>query len=152
MEPPGIYRTTGSPGSSADTAARRYAAWPWRVVELRFCGVYLPAQLIRERPYNTGWIVSKDTGPSEYRASFHTSLKAEDDLAPLCPLTNIRSVRHNDADGTYLLQGLAYDLGRLQRWPQDWLCGPNDDSVTAALTRMDGWLRQRYTGDYGRSR
>lgn len=152
MEPPGLYRTVGAPGSAAALSDRKRAAWPCRVTELRFQGVYLPADLILKRPLHTGWIISKDVGATEWISEFCTSLKPDEDRAPIPPLFGIRSVRQN-ADGTYLLQGMAWDAGYLQRWEQDWLCGPGDDSVTAALRKMDPWLRQRYTGVYrGESR
>lgn len=63
----------------------------------------------------------------------------------------IRSVRKSD-EGIYLLQGTAWDAGYLQSWQQDWVCGPVDEreSVLDAVENMDGWLKQRYTGRYGR--
>ena len=124
----------------------RAAAWPGRVVELRFCGVYLPAALILRRPLHSGWIVSRDVGPNEWRADLHASL--DDDRTPINGLHEIKSIRQN-AGGTYLMQGMAWDAGYLKRWQQDWLCGPDDASVSAALQKMEHWLRQRYTGTFG---
>ena len=146
MEPPGLLRTVGAPGSVRQNSDRKQAAWPCRLVELRFCGVYLPAGLILSRPLNTGWIVSKDIDVGTWVSAFHTSLNPEQDTSPINPLT-VRSVRQN-ADGSYLLQGTAWDAGHLQDWPQDWLCGPGAEVVTSAVRKMDGWLRQRYTGAY----
>ncbi len=98
---------------------------------------------------NTGWIVSKELGAGQWGSEFFTSLRKEENKSPVQSLVLIHSVRQN-ADGTYLIQGEAWDSGFLSRWPQDWLCGPGDDTVIAALRKMDSWLRQRYTGTYGR--
>lgn len=117
------------------------------MVELRYQGMYLPANLILRRPLHTGWIVSQDTGPDEWASHLYVSLK--DERSPLNALHAIKTVLKND-DGTYLLRGKAWDAGYVERWPQDWLCGPGDDSLVTALHKMDGWLRQRYTGTFGR--
>lgn len=147
MEPPGLYRSPAAPGSDADRVARRNAAWPCRVAELRFCGVYLPADLILQHQVHTGWIVSQVA--EDWASTLYSSIK--EDRSTINPLHAIREVRKNE-DGTYLLQGMAWDVGYLQRHPQDWIVGPVDeaDSVGAAVRRMDGWLRKRYAGVYGR--
>ena len=145
-----MFRTVGSPGSVRAIADRKQAAWPCRLVELRFCGVYLPAELLLGRPLLSGWLVSQDAGVAERVCTFHTTLSAGEP-SPLNPLTvhlGDGQVRLN-MDGTYLIQGIAWDAGYLNRWPQTWLCGPGNEVVAAALQRMSAWLRSRYTGRYG---
>lgn len=149
IDPPGLHHTQGAPGSDADRVARRNAAWPCRVAELRFCGVYLPADLILKRQVRTGWIVSEIADIRVWASTLYSS--ASDARSSILEIHAVREARKND-DGTYLLQGMAWDAGYLQRHQQDWIVGPVDeaDSVGAAVRRMDGWLRKRYTGVYGR--
>lgn len=150
MEPPGLYRTVGSPGSARDLSDRRQAAWPCRLAVLRHHGVYLPAPLILRRTLYSGWMLSRDADLDIRVCSFVTSLEQDGGRSPVEPLkVRPQSVRQNP-DGTYLLQGVAWDEGYLGEWQQDWLCGPNNDVVTAAINRMAGWLAQRYTGHFGR--
>lgn len=143
IEPPGLYRSGAAPGSDAERVARRNAAWPCRVAELRFCGVYLPAALILQHQVHTGWIVSQPA--DRWASTLYSSVKEE--RSPVNPLHAIHEVRAN-ADGTYLLRGMSWDVGYLQRHQQDWIVGPVDeaDSVGAAVRKMDAWLRKRYTG------
>jgi len=145
-----MYRTTGAPGSIAAKADRRHAAWPCRLVELRFCGVYLPAELILGRPLHTGWIISRDIGIGVRVSSFFTSLDADarSHVNALTVYLGDDKVRLNQEDGTYLIQGTAWDAGHLSEWPQTWLCGPGSDVVTAAVNRMGSWLQKRYTGQF----
>ena len=145
-----MYRTVGSPGSQQAISDRKRAAWPCRLVELPFCGVYLPAELLLQRPVLSGWIVSIDSGVGERTSTFLTSLSAGDS-SPINPLTvhlGEGRVRQNQ-DGTYLLHGTAWDAVYLSRWPQAWLCGPGTEVVTAALKQMSAWLQRRYTGQFG---
>lgn len=149
MEPPGIFRTVGAPGSVRANSDRKQAAWPCRLVELRFCGVYLPSELILSRPLHTGWIVSKDTGVGERVCTFYTSADL-DGPSPVPPLTvhlGDGKVRQNQ-DGTYLIHGRSCDAGYLSEWPQTWLCGPGSEVVSAAVRGMTAWLRARYTGQW----
>lgn len=149
MGPPGMLRTIGSPGSIRAISAKKQAAWPCRLVELRFCGVYLPAGLILSLPLHSGWIVSKDTGVGERVCTFYTSADL-DGPSPLAPLTvhlGNGKVRQNQ-DGTYLIHGRAWDGGHLGEWPQAWLCGPGTEVLTAAIRGMSAWLRERYTGQW----
>lgn len=147
VNPPGLYRTSAAPGSTVVRAELRNAAWPCRVAQLRYDGIYLPADLILSHHLFTGWIISTDMGPGEWESTLYTSIKDERSL--INPLTEIRTVRQR-GDGIYLLQGTAWDAGYLQRRPQDWICGPVDESesVMAAVREIDGWLKQRYIGAY----
>ena len=147
-EPPGLHHPVGSPDSDASRIARRHAAWPCRVAELRFCGVYLPADLVLARQVRTGWIVSEISDVRTWAATLQSS--ASDTRSAILSIHAVRDVREHE-DGTYLLRGMAWDAGYLQRHPQDWIVGPVDeaDSVGAAVRKLDGWLRQRYTGRYG---
>jgi len=148
IEPPGLHHPVGSPDSDASRIARRHAAWPCRVAELRFCGIYLPADLIQRHQVRTGWIVSEISDVRTWASALYSS--ASDTRSAILSIHAVRDVRQND-DGTYLLRGMAWDVGWLQRHQQDWIVGPVDgvDSVGAAVRKMDGWLRKRYTGRYG---
>lgn len=150
MEPPGMFRTTGAPGSPRALSDEKAAAWPCRLVELRFCGVYLPVGLLLSRPLHTGWIISRDVGVDIRVCTFTTSLNPGDHQSHVSALTVLLGedrVRQN-SDGTYLLHGTAWDSGHLSVWPQTWLCGPGSEVVTAAVNRMGAWLQARYTGQY----
>lgn len=148
-EPPGLYRVVGASDSDAARVARRNAAMPCRVAELRFCGVYLPADLIQRHQVRTGWIVSEISDVRTWAATLYSS--ASDPRSGVLEIHAVREVRKNE-DGTYLLRGMAWDVGYLQRHQQDWIVGPVDeaDTVGAAVRKLDGWLRQRYSGRYGR--
>lgn len=145
IEPPGLYRVVGASDSDVARVARRNAAWPCRVAELRFCGVYLPADLILRHQVRTGWIVSRDVDVGTWESTLQSS--ASDPRSAVLEIYAVRDVRKNE-DGTYLLRGMAWDVGHLQRHQQDWIVGPvdGDDSVGAAVRKLDGWLRKRYTG------
>lgn len=144
MDPPAILRSDSAPGSAARLADTAATAWRCHVAQLRFCGVYLPAALVWERHACAGWLISRSTGAQEWSAELSGDQQGLQALA--FPLFQVRGEGITERDGVYLLRGQQWDAGRLQCWPQDWLCGPTAEATREALMPLDGWLRARYTG------
>ncbi len=142
---PGVHRGghQGAPNSEADKAARRSVGAPSCVIRLRFTGSFLPVHLIQRRPWPTGLFVSQQHEGGWWSASLHPF---DGDLSPILrPLSDARVVKERD-DGCLLVAGMEWDFGYLKRWPQTWLCGPDEEVARAALFDADRWLRSNYFG------
>lgn len=148
IEPPGVVRISCAPGSAHALQEHADAAWPCYVAELRFCGVYLPAPLIKRDYIRQGWLVTliiEHTAPKLYRCDLHAGREA--DAKRLGHTLFTRDVKLQGQ--VYLLRGESADPGYLRSdWPQDWLCGPDFVSIESALDKLAPWLTSRYTGTW----
>lgn len=148
MEPPGVCRTSATPGSTNAAEALSACAWPAWVAELRFCGIYLPAQLIASRRISAGHLVSLDANIGIWHCHLFTDKPSSIyDPARIHGLFNVHKVRRS-GDNTYLLHGEAWDDGYLRSWPQTWLCAGNKERVLNTLDGMAAWLQEHYRGTY----
>lgn len=140
MNLPGITPSCGAaPGSLADKANRKEHGLLACVVPLRFAGVFLPVQLLRQRPLRVALLVS-----TQFNGTWTTSLyDREGDRQLMHELWHARVVKRRDS-GTMVLAGSEWDEGFLQQWPQSWLCTPSEKSAEVLLGHLSPWLRQRY--------
>lgn len=130
-----------APGSAADLHAQVRAAWHGHVLRLRFCGVYLPVQLLRGRPVVPGLIVSR-----KFDGGQRTRLMDAACEHQLLPELFNPVVLKRRIDGSMLIQGLEWDEGHLQQWPQTWLAAQTPEEAVEIMQGMAGWLKSRYTG------
>lgn len=146
MNLPGITPSSGAaPGSLADKANRTKHGLLACVVPLRFAGVFLPVQLLRQRPLRMALLVS-----TQFDGAWTTSLyDREGDRQLMHGLRHARVVKRRDA-GTMVLAGVEWDDGFLQQWPQSWLCAPSEKSADVLLGHLSPWLRQRYVQGGGK--
>lgn len=139
---PGILPpSSAAPGSDADLHARVRAGWKGHVLRLRFCGVYLPEQILRDRPVVPGLLISENES-GHWKASLYDQQGRHELLHGLQSAT----VRKRREDGSMLIEGAEWDEGYLQRWPQTWLAARTPQEAAQILQGMSGWLRARYTG------
>ena len=137
---PGWYKMPAcAPGSIADRKARQETGWPVVVLRLRFSGVFLPWNLLCERPRVQGKILTM----AQYNAAPHAELVNEDGKVLSRSLLDVR-VRSRRDDGSMILEGAEWDEGYFRLWPQTWLCCVTGDELERALIHMQEWLSKEY--------
>ncbi|MDZ7862688.1 hypothetical protein [Acidovorax sp.] len=136
-----ILQSSGAPGSQADIQARLDGAWQGLVLRLRYAGVYMPVQILRDRPVARGYVVSL-----QFDRAWFSKVYASDGKAELLRQLMDPVVRKKRADGCLLVDGKEWDEGYLQQWEQTWLLAPTPQLMQRALSGMESWLRARYTG------
>ncbi|MBV7543727.1 hypothetical protein [Acidovorax sp. sic0104] len=140
MDLPGITPSScASVGSAAHKENRRAHGLQSCVVQLRFAGVFLPAPLLRTRPVLAGLLVS-----TSYDRVWRSDLCDQaGDRYLLLGLASPRIAKKRNAQ-TFVLSGLQWDEGYLQRWPQSWLCAPSAEVAQLVLNDLSSWLMKRY--------
>jgi hypothetical protein len=127
-----------SPGSlgtrqwSSDIAARSKAAFYCVVYRMRREGVLLPAAEVAAQIPPNGGIICMDlfTAPR-----WHAQLLTLPDLTKhLLYMYAVRLVRVSGGFRQY--QAIEYSEKADRRWPQTWLCAPNEAAAIAVLDKM----------------
>lgn len=137
---PGWYKMPAcSPGSSMDKQGRQAAGMPVVVLRLRFSGVFLPWNILRDRPRKSGKLLTL----AEYGAPAHAELIDEKGEKLLRHLLDVRVHKRRD-DGSLILEGAEWDEGYLRLWPQTWLCCASNETLERALIHMQSWLSKEY--------
>lgn len=138
IELPGMFNAGyASAGSRDYEAARNACAWKTVLVRLRFNGVYLPWELLNERPRVVCKLLSFRDGRVEVLA------QSEVVKPPVRGLSAARVLKRRE-DGSYLIEGNEWDEARLRTWPQTLLCSKSVAEVNSALLPMRDWLHKEY--------
>ncbi len=139
---PGILPpSSATPGSAADIDDRVRHGHPGCVMRLRFSGVYLPLQILRDRPIVQGLVVSCQRDRNWSVDLYDAQGKNQLLKGLLQPV-----VRKQRPDGSMQMDGQEWDEGYLGLWPQTWLIARDPEAVKEHLQAMAEWLRARYTG------